>query len=211
MRPVHFASRITPVSHWRSPNARKMGTLQKPIAIPTRAGSLTSRTQLHTSTSPDDARPMTRKKGMSQGTGRRASAGRTSALPHGADNAANTALGRAARRGAPTGKPPDTGAPRGEAARKAPTLPTVWVQPEIVANSSGRNHAAARLSHAISMTDAPSPTRSRPAYATPNVGASPKSAAPSPIVTPPSAIVQRGPSVSARLPATSAIAANTYG
>src|SRR5213593_1785262 len=99
----------------------------------------------------------------------------------------------------------------GEAARRAPTLPTVWVQPEMVANSSERNHAAARLSHAISMTDAPSPTRSRPAYATPNVGASPKSAAPSPIVTPPSAIVQRGPSVSARLPATSAIAANTYG
>src|SRR5256886_11825335 len=37
------------------------------------------------------------------------------------------------------------------------------------------------------------------AKATPNVGASPNSAAPSPIVAPPSAIVRRGPSVSARL------------
>ena len=99
----------------------------------------------------------------------------------------------------------------GEAARRAPTLPAVCVQPEIVANSSGRNHAAARLSHAISMTDAPSPTRRRAAKATPNVGASPNSAAPRPIVAPPSAIVRRGPSVSARLPATSAMAANTYG
>jgi len=82
-------------------------------------------------------------------------------------------------------------------------------KPEIVANSSGRNHAAARLSHAISMTDAPSPTRSRPANATPKVDAPPKTAAPSPIVAPPSASVQRGPSVSVRPPATSAIAANT--
>jgi len=97
------------------------------------------------------------------------------------------------------------------AATSAPTLPTVCVKPEIVANSFGRNQAAARASHAISMTEAPSPTRSRPANATPNVGATPNSTAPSPSVPPPSAIVQRGPSVSARLPATSAITAKTYG
>ncbi|OGK95583.1 MAG: hypothetical protein A2W08_12610 [Candidatus Rokubacteria bacterium RBG_16_73_20] len=99
----------------------------------------------------------------------------------------------------------------GVAAASAPTLPTVCVQPEIVANSFGRNQAVASASQAISKTEAPRPTRSRPANASENVGARPKSTAPSPIVPPPSAIVRRGPSVSARLPATSAITAKTYG
>ena len=104
-----------------------------------------------------------------------------------------------------------TSSASGEAAASAPTLPTVWVQPEIVANSSGRNHAEARASHAISITEAPRPTQSRPAKATSKEGASPKTTAPPPMAAPPSAMVHRGPSVSARLPATSAIAAKTYG
>src|SRR2546429_5348604 len=43
--------------------------------------------------------------------------------------------------------PISTRSASGEAARRAPTLPAVCVQPEIVANSSGRNHAARSEEH----------------------------------------------------------------
>ena len=82
----------------------------------------------------------------------------------------------------------------------APKAPMLWLEPATVANSCGRNHSDARRSEAISMTDAPTPTRSRPAKATPNVGAAPNSTLPADIVTPPSARRRRGPSVSDRVP-----------
>jgi len=88
-------------------------------------------------------------------------------------------------------------------------LPTLWVQPAAVANSSDRNHAAMRLSQATRMTEAPSPTSRRPMTATLNSGASPNSAVPNAMVTPPTASVHRGPTPSARLPATSAMAVKT--
>jgi hypothetical protein len=97
----------------------------------------------------------------------------------------------------------------GEDATRAPMLPTAWVKPETMPNSPGRNHSAASASQAISTTEAPRPTSRRPARATAKVGATPNRAAPSAIVTPPMVMVHRGPSVSARLPATSAIAAKT--
>ena len=98
---------------------------------------------------------------------------------------------------------------RGEEATRAPTLPTVWLHPEMVANSSGRNHSAARRREAIRITEAPRPIRSRPVHATRKAGARPKRTAPSPMVPDPSARVQRGPRVSAKLPAGSAMRAKT--
>jgi hypothetical protein len=104
-----------------------------------------------------------------------------------------------------------TSSASGNDAARPPTLPTVCVHPAAVANSSARSQAAMRLSHAIRMTDAPTAISSRPATATPKVGASPKRAVPKAIATPPPVSVRRGPTPSARLPAISAMAAKTYG
>ena len=54
-------------------------------------------------------------------------------------------------------------------------------------------------------------TTSRPSTTTENDGARPKTSAPSPMASAPAPSVRRGPNVSARLPATSAMATNTYG
>ena len=100
---------------------------------------------------------------------------------------------------------------RGPAAATPPRLPTVCVSPEIVAKSSARNRSAASVRNAIRMTDAPMLTTSRPSTTTENDGARPKTSAPSPMASAPAPSVRRGPNVSARLPATSAMATNTYG
>ena len=59
------------------------------------------------------------------------------------------------------------------------------------------------------ITEAPSPTRSRPSHAALNWGARPKRIAPIPMVPDPAARVQRGPRMSAKPPAGSAMKAKT--
>ncbi len=88
----------------------------------------------------------------------------------------------------------------------APKAPMLWLDPATVANSRGGNHSEARRSEAMSMVEAPTPTSRRPATAIQKAGAAPKSMLPAAMVTPPSASIRRGPSVSARVPLGSAMA-----
>jgi len=90
---------------------------------------------------------------------------------------------------------------KGVWASRPPILPIKEVIPDIVLNSSGRNHTERIFRIQTNTTDTPIPTRSLPRKDTVTVGAKPKRIDPTPASRVPAVTVFLAPRVSARIPA----------